>query len=30
VLDQSDPSGWWQGTTNGITGFFPSNFVEQI
>lgn len=30
ILDQSDPSGWWQGTAHGATGFFPSNFVEQI
>ena len=30
VLDQTDPSGWWQGQLNGVTGFFPSNFVEMI
>jgi len=28
VLDQSDPSGWWKGSCNGVEGFFPSNFVE--
>jgi len=30
VLDSSDPSGWWQGEHNGVTGYFPSNFVEQL
>jgi len=30
ILDQSDPSGWWKGELNGISGFFPSNFVELI
>eukprot|EP01092_Planopodium_desertum_P007603 TRINITY_DN31378_c0_g1_i3.p1 TRINITY_DN31378_c0_g1~~TRINITY_DN31378_c0_g1_i3.p1 ORF type:complete len:257 (-),score=71.77 TRINITY_DN31378_c0_g1_i3:82-852(-) len=30
VLDKSDPSGWWQGTCNGNTGYFPSNYVEPM
>eukprot|EP01102_Stenamoeba_stenopodia_P010012 TRINITY_DN296_c0_g1_i2.p1 TRINITY_DN296_c0_g1~~TRINITY_DN296_c0_g1_i2.p1 ORF type:complete len:496 (-),score=153.67 TRINITY_DN296_c0_g1_i2:190-1677(-) len=30
ILDQSDPSGWWQGDLNGVVGFFPSNFVEMV
>eukprot|EP01116_Phalansterium_solitarium_P014592 TRINITY_DN3231_c0_g1_i3.p3 TRINITY_DN3231_c0_g1~~TRINITY_DN3231_c0_g1_i3.p3 ORF type:complete len:448 (-),score=116.14 TRINITY_DN3231_c0_g1_i3:62-1405(-) len=30
VIDQSDPSGWWQGTYENSTGYFPSNFVELI
>ncbi|KAI9322293.1 ras guanine nucleotide exchange factor domain-containing protein [Dichotomocladium elegans] len=25
-----DPSGWWDGTTNGARGWFPSNFVGRI
>eukprot|EP00211_Chloroparvula_japonica_P014442 CAMPEP_0119135740 /NCGR_PEP_ID=MMETSP1310-20130426/19924_1 /TAXON_ID=464262 /ORGANISM="Genus nov. species nov., Strain RCC2339" /LENGTH=254 /DNA_ID=CAMNT_0007126657 /DNA_START=153 /DNA_END=914 /DNA_ORIENTATION=- len=25
-----DPSGWWTGTINGVTGMFPHNFVEEI
>lgn len=24
-----DDSGWWQGSLNGISGWFPSNFVSQ-
>jgi len=30
VLDKSDPNGWWQGELNGVSGYFPSNFVEEI
>jgi len=30
IIDKSDPSGWWEGELNGATGFFPSNFVEEI
>jgi hypothetical protein len=28
VLDQSDPSGWWQGELHGATGYFPSTYVQ--
>jgi len=30
VIDSSDPSGWWEGEINGVSGFFPSNFCELI
>jgi len=30
IVDDSDPSGWWSGELNGVTGYFPSNFVEKI
>lgn len=29
ILDQSDPSGWWKGSLDGVEGYFPSNFVQQ-
>jgi len=31
IVDDSDPSGWWQGRDNaGNVGAFPSNLVERI
>eukprot|EP01087_Luapelamoeba_hula_P015900 TRINITY_DN4818_c0_g1_i1.p1 TRINITY_DN4818_c0_g1~~TRINITY_DN4818_c0_g1_i1.p1 ORF type:complete len:466 (+),score=83.33 TRINITY_DN4818_c0_g1_i1:12-1409(+) len=30
ILDQSDPAGWWEGQLGSTTGFFPSNFVQQL
>ena len=25
-----EEEGWWEGTVNGRTGMFPSNFVEEL
>jgi len=30
LLNDSDPSGWWEGELNGLVGYFPSNFVQRI
>jgi len=30
ILNDSDPSGWWEGELNGQVGYFPSNFVERV
>jgi len=30
VTDTSDPDGWWTGEIDGVTGVFPSNYVEPL
>jgi len=30
LINDSDPSGWWEGDLNGAVGYFPSNFVQKI
>mmetsp|Transcript_1101 Transcript_1101/g.3383 ORF Transcript_1101/g.3383 Transcript_1101/m.3383 type:complete len:420 (-) Transcript_1101:102-1361(-) len=30
TVEVKDPSGWWKGTSNGRTGLFPRNYVEEI
>eukprot|EP00300_Choanocystis_sp_HF-7_P021321 c20764_g1_i3.p1 GENE.c20764_g1_i3~~c20764_g1_i3.p1 ORF type:complete len:851 (+),score=192.87 c20764_g1_i3:64-2616(+) len=30
TLTNKDDSGWWEGELNGKSGFFPSNYVEEI
>jgi type IV secretory pathway VirB10-like protein len=29
ILDDSDPDGWYQGELNGVTGYFPNNYIEE-
>ena len=30
VLTQKEDGGWWEGTLDGRTGWFPSNYVKEI
>lgn len=29
-VTKQDDSGWWQGEKGGVSGWFPSNYVEKI
>ena len=30
TITQREDGGWWEGTLDGKTGWFPSNYVEEI
>ena len=30
TLTQKEDGGWWEGTLDGKTGWFPSNYVKEI
>ena len=30
TVTQKEDGGWWEGTLDGKTGWFPSNYVEEI
>ena len=30
TITQKEDGGWWEGTLDGKTGWFPSNYVEEI
>lgn len=30
TITQKDEGGWWEGTLEGKTGWFPSNYVKDV
>ena len=30
TITQQEDGGWWEGTLDGKTGWFPSNYVEEM
>merc|ERR1712055_574801 len=30
TITQKEDGGWWEGTLDGKTGWFPSNYVEEL
>lgn len=30
TLTQKEDGGWWEGTLDGKTGWFPSNYVQEV
>ena len=30
TITQKEDGGWWEGTLDGRTGWFPSNYVEEL
>lgn len=30
TVSQTMDGGWWEGTLNGKTGWFPSNYVKEL
>ena len=30
TITQKEDGGWWEGTLDGKTGWFPSNYVEEV